>query len=157
MRTFKQAAAHISKWVDPRHYFVFHNKQLTRRRYFLHLPGLYLKRLFNQKSKPTQPLSSNKTEKKDLRTVKLWERQDYPLWELQTIAKEGSIRGHKITTFKHVGKIEKQSHRIGGYHNVPSAHKYMVLPEKEKEEKDPIPERWNPERSTDCRTRISRL
>ncbi|MDX8431795.1 MAG: hypothetical protein SNF33_08360 [Candidatus Algichlamydia australiensis] len=156
MGNLNKKASCIAKLTDEKRNFENRRPSQKRRHFFLHLPGKLFKRFFNQKKDGHITTSSKEVEKKDKRAVKLWENQDYPLWELKAIAKEGSINHYNVTHFEPLSKVEEQSKCIGGFHHVSSTHKYVLLPEKPQKEELP-PQPWHPDRSTDCRTRVSRL
>ena len=156
MKNFNDEAVTIAKWVNGSNKLDhFHNSQ-KRERIFLHLPGLFLREIFKQKKNGHKPNPSKTTNKSDERAVKLWENQDYPLWELKEIAKEGSIQKYKICYVQPVGKIEEQSKNISVKREVDSGHYYVLLPKKPTEP-EPPPEHWRPNRATDSRMRVSKL
>lgn len=156
MKNFNDEAISIAKWINSSDKLDHFYKAQPCERIFLHLPGLFLREIFRQKKRGHQPNPSKSTDKGDGRAVKLWENQDYPLWELKEIAKEGSIQNYKISYVQPVGKIEEQSKNITSQSKADSSHYYVLLPKKPNEP-EPPPEHWRPNRSTDSRMRVSKL
>ncbi|GAB5411787.1 MAG: hypothetical protein ChlgKO_09010 [Chlamydiales bacterium] len=156
MKNFNDEAISIAKWINGSDKLDHFTNTQPRKRLFLHLPGSFLRQLFAHEKKAHKPNPSKTTEKSDGRAVKLWESQDYPLWELKEIAKEGNIQNYQITYVQPLGKIEEQSKNISINRKTNSSHSYILLPKKPKISPPP-PEHYRPNRATDSRMRVSKL
>ncbi len=156
MKNFNDEAISIAKWINGSDKLDNFTNTQPRKRLFLHLPGSFLRQLFAHGKKAHKPKPSQITEKSDGRAVKLWESQDYPLWDLKEIAKEGNIQNYQITYVQPLGKIEEQSKNISANRKTNSSHRYVLLPKKTKDAELPL-ESYRPNRATDSRMRVSKL